>query len=126
MLRNHFVRKLKELKAEIEAQPRLLVLCASDDDQISWPSEEWRQTIFAHYLIEGLQGAADQAKYEGNADSRVTAAELFSYVKARVSAWAQSTRGAAQTPILLGGQQRAEEIERTVRPRQAACSVRFI
>ena len=111
MLQNQFVQKLKELTPDIEKQPGLLVLCASDDDQISWPSEEWRRTIFAHYLIEGLQGAADQRKFGGNADSRVTAAELFGYVKARVSAWAQSTRGAPQTPILLGGDQRAQDIE---------------
>jgi hypothetical protein len=97
MLHNDFVRKLKENEKLITDQPNLLVLCASDADQVSWDSPEWRRTIFMHYLIEGLQGAAD-----GNRDERVTPAELYEFVRKRVQEWSQANRGVLQTPILLG------------------------
>jgi hypothetical protein len=107
MLQNDFVKRLKELEPEIEKQRNLLVVCACDADQKSWESLEWRQTVFQHYIIEGLQGAADA---DGN--ERVTAWELFQYVQNKVQAWAQSNRGVEQTPILLGGgKERAETID---------------
>src|SRR5262249_22979556 len=51
MLHNDFVRRLKHLKGRVEEIPNLVVLCASDDDQRSWVSEEWQQTIFAHHIV---------------------------------------------------------------------------
>src|SRR5262249_44161047 len=52
MVKNDFVRELKKLEeSKIKKHANLVVLCASDEDQISWPSEEWGQTIFGHYFM---------------------------------------------------------------------------
>ncbi len=109
MLHNDFVRKLKT-NVDRHANKKLLVLCASAQDQVSWPSEEWGRTIFTHYFLEGLLGAADN-KPVGNGDLEVSVGELHNYVAKKVADWAQVNRGAAQTPILLGANAgRAEEI----------------
>jgi hypothetical protein len=81
MLRNDFVRKLRELESDIKNAGKknnthFMVLCASDVEQISWASEEWRQTIFGHFVIEGLRGAAQPTSL-----ARVTVANLHDYVK---------------------------------------------
>jgi len=111
-LHNDFVRKLIEAKGKIEAMRNLVVFCASDVDQVSWPSEEWGPTIFSHFLHEGLLGAADgSVDQEGN--SRVTAYELFKYVKDRVGSWSRANRGVEQTPILIGSEELAKSIELT-------------
>jgi hypothetical protein len=111
-LHNDFVHQLKELDraGDIARYPNLVILCASDEDQRSWVSEEWRQTIFTHFVVEGLKGAADNPAGGGDGNSRVTALELHKYVRARVEAWAQTTHNALQQPLLLpqkDGEQRA-------------------
>lgn len=97
MLRNDFVAALKKnLESEILKQPNLLVMCASDVNQQSWASEEWGQTIFTHYLIEGMLGKAVAS------GEWVTAGDLFRYVSENVKNTAQAMRGVAQTPIIIG------------------------
>lgn len=111
MLHNDFARGLRDLKERVEKIPNLVVLSASDVDQRSWPSEELRRTIFAHYVIEGLRGAADEA---GDQNGRIDAYELHQYVSRNVERWARANRDARQTPVLLGGEQRARDIELVV------------
>ncbi|MCI0379999.1 MAG: VWA domain-containing protein [Gemmataceae bacterium] len=108
MMQNHFVRELKKLKSDIEKSGNLFVLCGCDEGQVSWPSEEWRQTVFGHYVIEGLSGAADRGD---GGRGRVTLGELYAYLKDEVNAWALAKRGAAQTPFLLGNEERARNLE---------------
>jgi von Willebrand factor type A domain len=96
MLHNDFARALDGLDADIAAVPNLIVLSASDVDQRSWACEEWRQTVFGHYLIDGLRGGADA---DGN--GRISAWELYQHLRDRVSAWAGANRAAAQSPVLL-------------------------
>ncbi|MCA1684886.1 MAG: hypothetical protein LC745_02650, partial [Planctomycetia bacterium] len=95
MLRNDFARSLDGLNDRVVKNPNLVVLSASGVDQRSWDSEEWRQSVFAHYLIEGLQGSAS------GDDGRVDAADLFRYARRQVAAWVRSRRGAVQEPVLL-------------------------
>ena len=107
-LHNDFVRELKkkEFDDRIEKIPNLVVISASDEDQKSWYSEEWQQTIFTHYFVEGAKGAA-------HAD-RVSVERLYEFVKDRVPAWTRSNRGEDQVPILLpakSGLERAKKIE---------------
>jgi hypothetical protein len=107
-LHNDFARALKSLDAEIEKVPNLVVICSSDDDQRSWSSEEWRQTVFGHFLNEGIRGGA------GKDHPRVSAAVLHDYLKREVGNWARANRDAEQTPILLptqSGKDRAEKLE---------------
>src|SRR5262249_18012182 len=111
MLHNDFARALAALEGRIAEIPNLIVLSASDVDQRSWISEEWRQTAFAHALIEGLRGAAPDRDQDG----RISAWELYEYVQGRVATWVESNRGAVQTPVLLPqgepGQRRARAID---------------
>ena len=107
-LTNDFARALKELDGEIAKIDGLVVICASDDEQRSWVSEEWRQTVFGHYLIEGLKGAS------GNPGDRITAEGLFQYVKEEVRRWVAANRDEKQTPVLLprdAGPERAAKLE---------------
>ena len=47
------------VKKTLEQDPNLLVLCACSPGQTSLASEEMGHTVFVHYLLEGLAGAAD-------------------------------------------------------------------
>jgi hypothetical protein len=104
MLHNDFVRKLKDRASEIEKEDGLVVLCASDIGQRSWFSEEWGQSVFAHYVAEALAGAA------AGSGGRTNAADLFEYVRKHVAQWVDRNRDAYQEPILLGGLERARDI----------------
>src|SRR5262249_20154995 len=84
MFHSDFARMLKELRPRLDEFPNLIVLSASDEDQRSWVGEEWGQTVFTHYVLEGLRGAAD-----ANQDRRVTVLELYNYVHAKVKHWAR-------------------------------------
>jgi hypothetical protein len=111
---NDFARALKELEPEIAKIPKLVVICSSDEDQRAWASEEWRSSVFGHFLLEGLKGAAGK-----NPGERITAAGLFDYVHGEVKKWAAVNRDERQTPILLpasDGHKRAEEIDLSVVP----------
>jgi hypothetical protein len=113
MLFNDFARALKELDAEIARIDGLVVLCASDEDQRSWVSEEWKQSVFGHFLLEGLRGAV------GSPGDRITAAQLFDYAREEVGRWAQANRDEKQTPVLLprdSGKDRARKIELAAAP----------
>jgi hypothetical protein len=97
LLHNDFARQLKEtLKEKIDQIPNLVVLSASAPGQRSWVSEEWGQTVFGHYVVEGLKGDADK-----NGDYRVTALELAEYVEENVRNWVRANRDEEQTPERL-------------------------
>jgi hypothetical protein len=122
MLHNTFAHELARLEDQIIDIPNLVVLCASDEDQQSWASEDVGKTIFSHYVIEGLKGAADGAASEdGTRDGRINAYELHKYVSDHVAAWVRRNRGAEQTPVLWPrkdkiGEQRARAMHLTVVP----------
>lgn len=115
MLANDFVGELKKLEDRI-LKENLVVLCASDVSQRSWPSAQSGLTVFTDFLTKGLQGAADEKKEGGNGNGRVTALELATYVQKNVPIWVKAAHNkTAQTPLLLPtgreGQKRAEGIE---------------
>jgi hypothetical protein len=108
MIRNDFARELRRLDERISQIPRLIVISASDVDQRSGDSGQWRRTAFAHFLVQGLKGEA--ARQDGRIDVR----SLFEFVRGRVGLWARAARGTVQTPVLLpsrGGVERAAEME---------------
>jgi hypothetical protein len=104
VLENNFVAKLKDLNPTLKKN-RLFILCASAPHQISWPSEEWQQTLFGHFVVEGLRGAALRS------GDRLTIDDLFKYVHERVVARSQVEHGVEQTPIFIGDEGLAAEIE---------------
>jgi Mg-chelatase subunit ChlD len=115
MVHNDFSRRLKKLDEAIRKIDNLVVLNSADACQRSWASEEWRQTAFGYYLQEGLKGGADQDETGGNGDGRVTALELYRFVRHKVERWAHANRDAAQQPVLLPlgeeGERRAGAME---------------
>ncbi len=109
-LHNNFARALAGRAQRINGIPNLVVLSSSDVDQLSWASPEWGQTYFAHFVLEGLKGAADGAA-TGHRNGRVDALELFHYVRAEVQRWVWHNRARWQTPVLFGDDQRAQSLE---------------
>jgi hypothetical protein len=69
------------------------LLMSSKGAEVSLEDTGLRSGVFSHYLIRGLKGEADADR-----DQLVTIAELFAFVKNRVSGY---TAG-AQTPVLTG------------------------
>jgi hypothetical protein len=65
------------------------VITASSGIQVAQEKDDMGHGLFTHYLLEGLQGAADADK-----DGKVTVDELYEYVRTQV---AKST-GGKQTP----------------------------
>jgi hypothetical protein len=106
MLHNDFIARLQDkYENAIKEMGNLVVVCSAAADQRSWTSDELQNTIFGHYVVQGLQGAG-QSVHE-----RVTAWQLFKFVEERVDKWAQANRARRQTPILLGDERVAREIE---------------
>jgi hypothetical protein len=102
MVHNDFVRAL-------EAEPRLgqvknlYVIVSSDKDQRAWRSDTFRRSVFAHYAVEGLKGAAAR-------NDLVTAGGLYDHVKDKVSAWARLNRAALQEPKFIGDKDKADDV----------------
>ncbi len=95
MVHNDFARRLKELEPEIEKVRNLWVLSGCDVNQRCWASEALGRTIFTHYIIEALRGAA------AGPDHRLSLDELYQYVHKNVRDWAWNARGTLQEPQLL-------------------------
>ena len=115
MVHNDFARKFLQ-EARDAKVANLLVIAACDEDQRSWTSEDWRQSIFTHYVIEGLKGAADDQKNGGNGDNRVSALELYKYVSTNVKQWVRHNREALQEPVLIGDEDLAAKTELLLLP----------
>ena len=74
-----------------------LLLSASSEGEEAFESPQLEHGVFTHFLLEGLNGAADV-----NGDYHVTVWELYEYVTARVPAFVDAERGEPQHPQLLG------------------------
>ena len=74
-----------------------LILSASSESQDAFESPQLQHGVLTHFLLEGLDGAADL-----NADGHVTVWELFEYVRAEVPPFVQDERGEHQLPQLIG------------------------
>ncbi len=82
-------------------------------DQTTEPNELGR-SVFSHYVVSGLRGdGVDRSRratgtaddvVNGNRDGRITADELFAYVRQKVDQWATTHRGVHQTVTKFGGE----------------------
>jgi len=110
ILMNDFTGRLRAQESKIRQIPNLVVIGASDAHQRSWSSPAWGQTVFGHFLMEGLRGAADKSCRDG----RLTVWDLYCYCRGEVGNWVLANRGAVQTPVLLPegelGRKRARRI----------------
>jgi uncharacterized caspase-like protein len=77
-------------------------LCSCAADQKSWEDEKLGHGVFTHFLIKGLEGAADR-QLEGNHDGQVTLSELSDYVGSNVKAHVWQMKKRTQDPILEQG-----------------------
>lgn len=111
VLQNDFARALQTLEPRIRAIPNLVVVNSSSPDQCSWTCSSWRQTVFGHYLLEGLKGGVPDT----NDDARIDLWDLYEGVCDNTNAWVQANRAARQTPMILpsgtGGYGRARNID---------------
>ena len=117
ILRNDFARALQDMEARIEAVPNLVVVCASSPDERNWTCDTWRQTVFGHYLLEGLKGGVADSNHDG----RIDLWDLYVGVREDTNAWVQANRAARQTPMILprksAGYNRARRIDLVPVPR---------
>jgi hypothetical protein len=94
-----------QLRAMVEnsKDPSLWVLVASADFERSHTIVQPNQSVFAHFLGEGLQGAADR-----NGDRIVDVGELARFTRERLADWVRSetaNQGSQTVTLLWGGGQ---------------------
>jgi len=95
MLHNDFARELAGLDGRIAEIPNLAVLSACDVDQRSCAADALRQTVFSHYLVDGLAGAA------AGEGGRIDAERLYRYTLGNVRRWVAANSRERQTPVLF-------------------------
>lgn len=101
VLENNFVAAVqKEIQALAQSvDPKrldgLYVLASCSEGEVAWPDRQVGRSVFAHFFLEGLSGAADE-----NHDDRVTFGELVRYTRDQVRNWSRN-RADVQTPVLL-------------------------
>jgi hypothetical protein len=117
VLRNDFARSLEQLESQIQAIPNLVVISASSPDEHSWSCGAWRQSVFGHYLLDGLRGGVDDTNHDG----RIDLWDLYAGVRDKTNSWVQANRAARQTPMILprdkAGYERARGIDLAPMPR---------
>ncbi|HZZ77445.1 MAG TPA: caspase family protein [Gemmataceae bacterium] len=98
MLQNDFAERIKSYEKDISALGNVTIICSAAPGQRSWESDDEQTTAFAHFVAQGLKGAAKK-EFE-----RVSVSELFEFVNKNVDTWAKVNRARRQTPIILGDQ----------------------
>lgn len=74
----------------------LLASCTSGER--SWEDHQFGHGVFMHFLLEGLEGKADQVGTEGKKDDRVSLFELCEYVRSETKSHVLRTRRVVQRP----------------------------
>ncbi len=99
LLYNSFAERLKEVVQEVNI-PNLAVLNSTGPGQVGWAAPELQGSVFAYFLWQGLNGAAD-VEQSGNRDKVVSLQELYQYLRAYVGQWVTENRADVQEPLLL-------------------------
>ena len=96
-----FTKKNKDIKdnrRRYNKKSKVLLFLSSRPNEYSWETGYMENSFFFHYLLEGLNGAADGAAGTQK-DNKVTARELFDYVAPKVTSVTQGL----QHPQMSGG-----------------------
>jgi hypothetical protein len=88
--KDNFLREL------IKTAPGTAFLLSSSADEESFEISSYGRSIFTHYILEGLKGAANS-----NGDDIITVTELFEYAELNVRTLAARVKK-EQTPMLRG------------------------
>ena len=86
------------------AETQLTVLTAARNEQVASWDEESRQGLFTRFLLEGLQGKADNTRY-GQRDGRVTLQEIKGYLDREMTYIARRRYGRDQNATVRGKMQ---------------------
>lgn len=95
ILHNGFADKLAQAVADIK-DPNLAVLSSAGPGQTSYAAPELGKTALGHFLIDGLEGAAD-----GSGDGIIMLQELQDYLKVSVGSWTSNNRADRQETLLI-------------------------
>ena len=77
----------------VKKVPGLAVIASAGKGNWRGAAPELRLSAFAHFVLEGLAGAADADK-----DDTIDALELFDYVSTSVEQWVRHNRDAPSFP----------------------------
>jgi len=89
---------LTKLGEGFERPPEGIVLLSScATGETSMESDDFRQGVFTHYLLEGLAGQADN-----NSDARITISEVSQYVGQKTKTYVARNYNTSQRPRLQG------------------------
>jgi hypothetical protein len=103
MSRGAGVGKLPRVKLDNDSRPdragtgAAVALYSCSRGEKAYEHDALKQSVFFHFVIQGLRGAAD-----GNKDGKVTLSELVDYISMHVPHFAKREFEAPQTPELLG------------------------
>ncbi len=90
------------VRQALDKAPRFWVLTSCGPGQTALQCQALGQSVFAHFVDQGLAGAADGWGPTGEADKRLMVKELAAYVRYQTEAWAKQNHGVKQTPWLAG------------------------
>ncbi|MEL6289407.1 MAG: caspase family protein [Pseudomonadota bacterium] len=86
------------------ADDRFVMMAAAQGDQFAVWDDKWQRSVFTDALVSGLYGEADDARFAGNNDGKVTLGELNRFVKRRIARRLQAVQpGERQDPDIIGG-----------------------
>jgi formylglycine-generating enzyme required for sulfatase activity len=63
----------------------IVIMTASQGNQVASWDDELKMSVFTNTLIDGLYGWADEARFHGNADKKLTLKELYSFTTTQVN-----------------------------------------
>lgn len=87
----------------LKAGKGVTLIAAAHSDQVAVWDSDYRHGVFTDALVSALYGEADEARFGGNADGRVTVAELESFLDTRMSRRIKQLRPEfRQTPEIDG------------------------
>ncbi|MCE7030207.1 caspase family protein [Jiella avicenniae] len=87
----------------LKAEKGVTLIAAAHSDQVAVWDPEYRHGIFTDALVSALYGEADETRFGGNGDGRVTVAELESFLDNRMSRRIKQLRPEfRQTPEIDG------------------------
>ena len=115
LLENNVLHTFAAMVRERQDIQNLCVICSCSPGEINWTSRNLGpdargQTVFGHFVIQALRGAADGATAAAQKDGRITVRELFEYVHRHTNSWVISNRDpAGQHPLLVPDENAWEE-----------------
>jgi len=79
-----------------------IILTSSKVNELSWGSNQFKMGYLTHYMVEGMNGPADDDKQGEVGYGEVSVQEAFNYAKPKVISWSQK-KGHQQTPQMYDG-----------------------